>query len=120
MDPAATVSAREPGVGRVTADRAIDNGQIGKTVSMDPTPERIAADGAIGNCHCHPTTEDDAPPIATTPPAELSLTVVLRIVALRTPNSSTELEIPMESLSLTLLSATVRRASPEEKAWLAI
>ena len=61
-----------------------------------------------------------APALATTPPAELPLTVVLRIVTVRVPNSSAELEIPMESLSLTLLLTIVRLAVPEEKAWLPI
>ena len=60
MDPAATVSVREPGVDRITADRAIGDDQIGKSRSMDTTAERVAADGAIGNCHLHTTTEDDA------------------------------------------------------------
>ena len=40
-----------PGIGRVTADRAIGDGQIRSTLSMDPTVARVAADGAIGNCH---------------------------------------------------------------------
>src|SRR5262249_20631621 len=45
--------------------------------------------------------------VATIPPPELPLTVVLRIVAVTTPNSPVSLEIPM-TLLLTLLFATVR------------
>ena len=45
MDPAATVAGWEPGVGRITTDRAIGDGQIGSTLSMDTTVERVAADG---------------------------------------------------------------------------
>jgi hypothetical protein len=60
MDPAATVSGREPGVDRITADRAIGDGQIGKSRSTDTTVERVAADGAIGNCHLHTTSEGAA------------------------------------------------------------
>src|SRR4051812_21382631 len=47
---------------------------------------------------------------ATTPPAELRLTVLLRIVAVTAPNSPVLLEIPDPSLSLTLLFTTVRLA----------
>ena len=31
---------------------------------MDTTPERVAADRAIGNCHLYTTTEDDAAPLS--------------------------------------------------------
>src|SRR5215831_12459278 len=57
MDPAATVSGREPGVDRITADRASGDGQIGKSRSTDTTVEGVAADGAIGNCQLQASAE---------------------------------------------------------------
>src|SRR4029079_1134708 len=51
-------------IGRITADRAIGDEQISKPRTMDTTPERVAADGAIGNCHLYTTTEDDAAPLS--------------------------------------------------------
>src|SRR4029077_7785319 len=36
----------------------------GKPRSMDTTPERVAVDRAIGNCHLYTTTEDDAAPLS--------------------------------------------------------
>jgi hypothetical protein len=91
-------------------------GKIGKTTGIDAAasvselPLMVLL--VIVTC---PEPNNPHTPTVSTPPAELPLTVVLRIVAVALPLQPSLL-IPVPSLSLTLLLTTVRLAVPLTKA----